>query len=224
MTLWHNLSVVQPASRGPGRPPAAKAAETRKRILRAAREVFSERGYDAATFQAIAIRADLTRPAINHYFSNKRALYREVAKETNDLVVAASIERAQRETTLIGRVSAFIDAATQADIENRTAAAFLITVALESQRHPELDHDEPDSIRTTREFLSWAINDAIKGGELAPDTDASALAEVLIAVLLGVGFYLGFVASREEIATVTAQLHQLLAGSLSPTLRKSAVM
>src|SRR6202046_436565 len=129
--------VVQPASRGPGRPPAAKAAETRQRILRAACEVFSERGYGAATFQAIAIRADLTRPAINHYFSNKRALYREVAKETNDLVVAASIQRAQRETTLIGRISAFIDAATQADIENRTTAAFLITVALESQRHPD---------------------------------------------------------------------------------------
>jgi AcrR family transcriptional regulator len=207
--------VVQPASRGPGRPPAAKAAETRKRILRAAREVFSERGYDAATFQAIAIRADLTRPAINHYFSNKRALYREVAKETNAVVVAASIQRAQRETTLIGRLIAFIDAATQADIENRTAAAFLITVALESQRHPELSHEEADSVRTTREFLSRAVDDAINRGELASDTDASALTEALIAVLLGVGFYLGFVANRHEIDTVTRQVHQLLAGSLA---------
>ena len=140
--------MAQPASRGPGRPPAAKAAETRKRILRAAREVFSERGYDGATFQAIAIRADLTRPAINHYFSNKRALYREVAKETNAVVVADSIQRARLETTLIGRLSAFVDAATQADIENRTAAAFLITVALESQRHPELRPiEEADSLR-----------------------------------------------------------------------------
>jgi TetR/AcrR family transcriptional regulator, repressor for uid operon len=207
--------VVQPASRGPGRPPAAKAAETRKRILRAAREVFSERGYDAATFQAIAIRADLTRPAINHYFSNKRALYREVAKETNAVVVAASIQRAQRETTLTGRLIAFIDAATQADIENRTAAAFLITVALESQRHPELSHEEADSVRTTREFLSRAVDDAINRGELASDTDASALTEALIAVLLGVGFYLGFVANRHEIDTVTRQVHQLLAGSLA---------
>ena len=184
--------------------------------------MFSERGYDAATFQAIAIRADLTRPAINHYFSNKRALYREVAMETNELVVAASIRRAQRETTLIGRVSAFIDAATQADIENRTAAAFLITVALESQRHPELSHEEADSIRTTREFLSGAIDDAIKGGELAPDTDAPALAEALIAVLLGVGFYLGFVANRHEIDTVTRQVHELLAGSLTPRPEKAS--
>jgi TetR/AcrR family transcriptional regulator, repressor for uid operon len=206
--------VVQPASRGPGRPPAAKAAETRKRILRAAREVFSERGYDAATFQAIAIRADLTRPAINHYFSNKRALYREVAKETNDVVVAASIRRAQRETTLAGRVAAFIEAATQADIENRTAAAFLITVALESQRHPDLSHEEADSVRATRVFLSYAIDDAIKRGELAADTDGSVLTEMLIAVLLGVGFYAGFVVDRQEIDAVNAQLQRLLAGNL----------
>jgi TetR/AcrR family transcriptional regulator, repressor for uid operon len=183
--------------------------------LRAAREVFSERGYDAATFQAIAIRADLTRPAINHYFSNKRALYREVAKDTNELVVAASIRQAQRETTLVDRVSAFIDATTRADIENRTAAAFLITVALESQRHPELSHEEADSIRTTREFLSSAIDDAINRGELAADTDAAVLAETLIAVLLGIGFHAGFVASRHEINAVTAQVRQLLAAALA---------
>ena len=103
------------ASRGPGRPPAAKAAETRERILHAAREVFSELGYDAATFQAIAIRADLTRPAINHYFASKRLLYREVVEQTNALVVSAGMARAQGQTTVLGRLSAFFSAAMQAD-------------------------------------------------------------------------------------------------------------
>jgi AcrR family transcriptional regulator len=207
------------ASRGPGRPPAAKAAETRGRILRAAREVFSERGYDAATFQAIAVRADLTRPAINHYFSSKRVLYWEVVRDTNDMVVSASVQRAQRETTLIGRVSAFIDAGIaagiEADSEKRTAAAFLITVALESQRHPDLSREEFDSIRATRQFMSWATNEAIERGELAADTDAQALTELLVVVLLGVGFYAGFVASRQELDAVIGQLQQLLAGSLA---------
>src|ERR1700710_579016 len=144
--VWHNLTVPYTASRGPGRPPAAKAAETRKRILRAAREVFSERGYDAATFQAIAIRADLTRPAINHYFANKRVLYWQVLEETNNAVVAASTQRAQGEMTLTGRVSAFIEGAIEAEVENRAASAFLIAATLESQRHPELSRPGADSV------------------------------------------------------------------------------
>ncbi|WIM86938.1 TetR/AcrR family transcriptional regulator [Candidatus Mycobacterium wuenschmannii] len=207
--------MVQPASRGPGRPPAAKAAETRKRILRAAREVFSERGYDAATFQAIAVRADLTRPAINHYFANKRVLYWQVLDETNKALVAASTQRARSETTLTGRVSAFIEAAIEGEIENHAASAFLIAATLESQRHPELSRPGSDSVSTTRSFLLWAINDGIQSGELNPDTDAVALTEMLLAVLLGVGFYAGFVGSRDEFDAITDQLKLLLARSLA---------
>ena len=177
--------------------------------------MFSERGYDAATFQAIAVRADLTRPAINHYFANKRVLYWQVLEETNNSVVAASTQRAQKEGTLTARVSAFIEAATEAEAENPAASAFLIAATLESQRHPELSRPGTDSVTTTRAFLRWAINDGIQSGELNPDTDAAALTEMLLAVLLGVGFYAGFVASRDEFDAITDQLKLLLARSLT---------
>ncbi len=177
--------------------------------------MFSERGYDAATFQAIAIRADLTRPAINHYFANKRVLYWQVLEETNKAVVAASAQRAQDETTLTGRVSAFIEGAIEAELDNRAASAFLIAATLESQRHPELGRPGADSVSTTRAFLLWAINDGIQSGELNAETDAAALTEMLLAVLLGVGFYAGFVASRHELDAITDQLKLLLARSLT---------
>jgi AcrR family transcriptional regulator len=183
--------------------------------LRAAREVFSERGYDAATFQAIAIRADLTRPAINHYFANKRVLYWQVLDETTNAMVAASTQRARNETTLTGRVSAFIESATAAELDNHAASAFLIAATLESQRHPELRRPGNDSVSTTRGFLLWAINDGIQSGELSPDTNAVALAEMLLAVLLGVGFYAGFLASRDEFNAITDQLRLLLVRSLT---------
>lgn len=177
--------------------------------------MFSERGYDAATFQAIAVRADLTRPAINHYFANKRVLYWQVLEETNNAVVAASAQRARSEKTLTGRVSAFIEGALEAELENHAASAFLIAATLESQRHPELSRPTADSVSTTRAFLLWAINDGISSGELDADTNASALTEMLLAVLLGVGFYAGFVGSRHEFDTITDQLRTLLARSLA---------
>jgi TetR/AcrR family transcriptional regulator, repressor for uid operon len=130
--------------------------------VRAAREVFSERGYDGATFQAIAVRADLTRPAINHYFSSKRLLYREVVHQTNETVVTAGIEQAKRVTTLMGRMTEFIGVAMRAHSENPSVSAFLITAALESQRHPELSETENDAVVISRKFLNWAVNDAIE--------------------------------------------------------------
>lgn len=201
-------------SRRPGRPPAAKADETRQRIIQAAREVFSERGYDGATFQGIAVRADLTRPAINHYFSSKRMLYREVLEQTNEIVIGAGIRRAQRETTLAARLTAFIAVAMRANSDNPAVSAFLITAVLESQRHPELSQTENDSVRISRDFLTRVVNDAIERGELVADIDASALVETLLVVLSGVGFYSGYIRSYEEMLAVTDMLRQLLEGAL----------
>src|SRR6185312_1779257 len=212
--MWHNLTVPHIASRGPGRPPAAKAAETRERIVRAAREVFSELGYDGATFQAIAEIADLTRPAINHYFSSKRVLYREVVDQTNELVVRAGIERARNESTMVGRLSAFISVAQQAEAKIPATAAFLVTSVMESRRHPELTRDRSDPVEISREFLTWAVNDAIARGELVADTDVSTLTETLLMVLCGVGFYAGYLRPHHEMDTVTRSLQQLLAGDL----------
>ncbi|ORB84985.1 TetR family transcriptional regulator [Mycobacterium kansasii] len=206
-----------PARRGPGRPPATKSDETRRRIVGAARQVFSERGYDGATFQEIAVRADLTRPAINHYFASKRVLYREVVDQTNELVVAAGIERARREPTLLRRLGAFITVAMEADAKNPSTAAFLATAVLESQRHPELGRTGNDPIAGSRKFLIWAVHDAVERGELTADTHAAPLAEALLLVLCGVGFYAGFVGSYREMEDIIAALRQLMAGRVWKT-------
>jgi AcrR family transcriptional regulator len=202
------------AKRGPGRPPAAKAAETRDRIIRAAREVFSELGYDAATFQAIAIRAGLTRPAINHYFASKRVLWSQVVEQTDALVVSAGRKRAKGETNLLSRLSAFFTAAIQTEAEDRSAAAFLVTSVLETQRHPELSGDEHDSMRTSREFIAWAVDDAIENGELTTDTNVSELVEMLVAMMWGMGFYAGFVGNHEELSAVVEKFELLMANKL----------
>ena len=53
-------------------------AETRQRILEAAREMFVEVGYEATTMRAIADRIEYTPTAIYHHFRNKEALLAEL--------------------------------------------------------------------------------------------------------------------------------------------------
>lgn len=73
-----------PASSG-ARPSSARAAprrrnsaQTKARILTAARAEFAERGFEGARVDAIAERADANKRLLYHYFGNKEDLYRSV--------------------------------------------------------------------------------------------------------------------------------------------------
>jgi hypothetical protein len=141
-------------------------------------------------------------------------LYGEVVDKTNEMVVAAGMAKAQVETSLLKRLSAFFSAAMQAESRDRSAAAFLVTSVLESQRHPELSRDEHNSLKTSRGFVTWAVTDAIERGELTTDTDVATLVELLVAVMWGMGFYAGYVGGHDELHVIVEKLELLLANKL----------
>lgn len=64
-----------------GAPVPAGGDDRRRQILSAARRLFSERGYSAASTTEIAAEAGVARGLINHYFGTKRELYVEVVRE-----------------------------------------------------------------------------------------------------------------------------------------------
>lgn len=200
------------SARGPGRPRGNTSPLTRERIVRTARHVFSELGYDATTFQAIATRAGVTRPAINYYFTEKRKLYGEVVETTTAMIVSPAVRRAREAPCLTTQLSAFLAAVAEVTDQDRSAAAFLVTSLLESQRHPQLGRGGDGALTAIREFLTWAVDGAVQRGELAAGTDASALVEMLLALLWGMSFYAGFLDSGQGLAVITAQLRQLLSG------------
>ncbi|WP_019075989.1 TetR/AcrR family transcriptional regulator [Streptomyces hokutonensis] len=61
-----------------GRPPRTEAADTRDRILAAAREEFSERGYEKTSVRGIAKAAGVDSALVHHYFGTKEQVF-EVA-------------------------------------------------------------------------------------------------------------------------------------------------
>jgi len=58
-----------------GRPPRTESADTRDRILAAAREQFSERGYEKTSVRAIAKAAGVDSALVHHYFGTKEQVF-----------------------------------------------------------------------------------------------------------------------------------------------------
>jgi AcrR family transcriptional regulator len=61
----------QPRRRGRRR----SGADTRAALLEAAREVFTQQGYNGATVRAIAARANVDAAMVNHWFGGKEGLF-----------------------------------------------------------------------------------------------------------------------------------------------------
>jgi AcrR family transcriptional regulator len=174
--------------------------------------VFSEVGYEGATFSTIARRANLTRPALNYHFKNKRELYRAVVAHTDALVVAVGIQRGREAATLFGQLMAFVHIAAQVDAEDRSAAAFLVTSLLPCHRPQHHEDVEHVATKHTRSFVQWAVDSAVERGELKTDIEAGLLVESLLAMTWGVIFYIVFLSSNAELGFITDRFTNLVTG------------
>ncbi len=197
-----------PARRRRGRPPASDSAVTRERILRAAEKVFAESGYEAATFQAIAMEIGLTRPAINNYFNSKSALYTAVVGRVSNSVLDA-IHIASESSTLAEQVLTFIRVAVRGEGADPSLAGFLVQSAADNEHLPSRDNEAAALIER---FIRAAVATAEYRGELAVVPDG--LTDTLMAMIWGMAFQLGR-SDDDQADRMLSQLHTVLQKGLT---------
>ncbi|GGY51676.1 TetR/AcrR family transcriptional regulator [Streptomyces djakartensis] len=88
------------AARRRGRPPRAESADTRDRILTAAREEFSERGYEKTSVRGVAKAAGVDPALVHHYFGTKEQVFE--AAITQSFAPAVEAPKAIEEGPLDG--------------------------------------------------------------------------------------------------------------------------
>lgn len=76
------------APAAPTAPRSRKGAQTRARLLEAAKKVFEDTGFLEARISDIAEEAGLSHGSFYHYFDSKEQIFREVAEEQEDLLTA----------------------------------------------------------------------------------------------------------------------------------------
>ena len=93
-----------------------RAEVTRAALLRAARELFAERGYAAVGTELIVARAGVTRGALYHHFRDKQDLFRGVHVGMEQELMEAIGERMGQASDpidlLVSGLNAFLDACT----------------------------------------------------------------------------------------------------------------
>ena len=182
-----------------GRPPASDAAVTRERILLVAQEVFAESGYEVATFQCIAAKIGLTRPAINNYFSCKSALYEEVVDRVSD-AVSDAIGVASAEPTLSGQILTFIRMTMRDEAADPSVAGFLVQAVMDAGHTPARGRRAAGLVER---FVRTAVGSALKRGEIRGDPDG--FTDMLTGMVWGTAFQLG----RGDAARADRMLDQL---------------
>lgn len=193
-----------------GRPVGSDSAETRSRILRAARQVINERGYQAATFQAIAVTAELSRPTLHYYFGSREEIFDALLADVSD-IMADCIGKAQVHERLVDQLSALVHAIQEVDARDPSAVAFLVSARLEASRNPELRYDGRADMHG---YLASLVDAAVDRGELPDHVSAKSVVDMLHSMLWGMGFYAGFVKDAANIGEITKQLSRVFSHGL----------
>jgi AcrR family transcriptional regulator len=164
-----------------GRIAGVTAAETRARLLRAAADMFAERGYDGTRVADIAAAAGLSNGALYAHFASKAellvgALHAHGRRLLADLFAADSSRSITDLLLVVGRRLP----------RRRDARGYLIVEALvAARRDQDVARLMRDDVGERADWLAGLMRLAQAAGELDPTLSPSALAHFCLLLAMG---------------------------------------
>lgn len=200
-----------------GRPRDGDSAETRRKILQAARVRFAQDGFRATTNRMIAEDAGITSGAIYHYVESKAELYADVYCSTVDHLYTEFERAAAEHDTLFDQYGAVLRRAAELSLDDPSITGFIVAVTEETRRHPDLlALMKPQRGRHAR-FFAGLVEAAHERGELAPDLDLRALTDLLGSVMTGLARMSHAAGDAARYTAAVEVLERFLDGSLLST-------
>jgi AcrR family transcriptional regulator len=166
----------EPAPQAPPASRSRKGAQTRARLVEAAKAVFEETGFLEARISDIAEGAGLSHGSFYHYFDSKEQVFREVADEQENLLTAPSEDDDGPAPSELER----IHRANRRYLERYRANGRIMGVIEEVSRYDTFVHEA--RLRRQKHFAERAehsIRRLQKEGAADPDVDPAIAAVAL---------------------------------------------
>jgi AcrR family transcriptional regulator len=167
-----------------GRPPKVKAAETRELLIRVARELFAERGFEVTTNKDIADAAAITTGALYYHFPSKRDLYLVAYEDTQRQIYQRFADAMSEASTFVGKFEKLLDCTHALNGEDPSLARFTAAVRIDIRRHREMFEELSRGSSMRESFFEDLVGVGVATGEIAPDRREQVVA-VLLAFLIG---------------------------------------
>ena len=196
-----------------GRPTSCDAVETRTRLLTEARRSFANSGFDATTNREIAVAVGITTGAIYHYFPSKLDLYVAVYAEVQELVYSAFEKASNDDGPFVEKFSAILDSLIELNAADPSLTSFVVGVAGESQRHPELLLAIKPFRARSNKFLRRLCQDAVANGQIHGDISVAALEDMINVLLSGLARFSTVTSDNERGVQAITALKHFMAGT-----------
>lgn len=190
---------------------AEMVAETRAKLVRAARKAFAARGYAAASMDELTAEAGLTRGALYHNFGDKKGLLRAVIDQIDAEMLErmrAAQERAETPwRALLAEHLAFIEMALEPEIQ-RIVLLDGPAVLGDPSQWP----NQTACLRRTTQ----AVQALVDSGTLKP-VDAEAAARLLNGTALSASLWIAAAEDPRAVLDKAVEAFCLLASGLLQT-------
>lgn len=156
------------------------AAESRSKVLGAARRLFEERGVDSVSMHEIGRAAGVGQGTLYRRFEHKGALCSALLAEEIESFQDESRRRIGSRGTALGRLKWFLGRLAKFNDENAPLLGAVRDAAgggrrIETHRNPFYE--------SVRETVMGLLREAFEGGEIRPGLDVECLADTLLAAL-----------------------------------------
>lgn len=157
----------------------------REAIVKAAMQVFAQKGYAGASTREICTQAGLTKPVLYYHFRGKEHLFRELMIDSFGHYQKMLLSASQTRGTLRERLVRMVQTDFRVTKENSVRAMFVLRMVFSpGDQHPLFDYIE--EMKEERRIIAGVLQEGIDAGIVqgnAPDLATALMGIQLIATL-----------------------------------------